>query len=68
LIASQKGCSEIWEGLALDWSVMAAPTLTKTDLEFGIKGLFYPNNHDEVEPPVTAPVMPYHDDSNTSKV
>jgi len=47
---------------------MAAPTLTKTDLELGVKGLFYPNNHDEVEPPVTAPVMPYHDDSNTSKV
>lgn len=47
---------------------MVAPTLTKTDLEFGIKGLFYPNNHDEIPPPVTAPVMPYHDDTNPSLV
>jgi len=68
LIASQKGYSEIWGGLALDWSIMAAPTLTKTDLELGIKGLFYPNNQDEVAPPVTPPVMPYHDDTNPSLV
>jgi len=42
LIASQKGESEIWDGLSLDWSIVSAPQLSQTLLQLGIKGLFFP--------------------------
>ena len=43
----------------LDWSIPSVPQVTKDDLEFGIKGLLFPDHEGEVAPPVTAPIMPY---------
>jgi hypothetical protein len=60
LIASQKGYSNIYNHMDLDWSINSAPKINAQNLEFGIKGLFFPENEGEVNPSgVTPPVMPY---------
>ena len=73
LIADQKGETEIYQGLDLDWSIRSAPLIQlvggKELLSFGIKGLFFAEGKGEIEPAgVTAPVMPYHDTTSTSKL
>lgn len=68
LIAEQKGETEIWEGLSLDWSIMSAPEVNSKDLHFGIRGLFFKDGSAAVVPDVTPPIMPYIDSSNPSKV
>ena len=52
----------------LDWSIQNSPQVTAGMLEFGIKGLFFPKGKGEVSPPVTAPVMPYHDTTEPAKL
>ena len=41
--------------------------LTDTALEFGIKGLLFNTNQGEIEPSVSAPIMPMHDDDSRSQ-
>jgi len=54
--------------MELDWSIQDSPIIGQNLIEFGIKGLFFPKSKGEVAPPVTAPVMPYHDTSSSSKL
>lgn len=51
----------------LDWSIAEVPDISDKYLSGGIKGLLFPEDEGEVEPPVKAPVMPLHDDNSTSK-
>jgi len=67
IVAEQQGFTEVYKGLDLDWSLPAAPKITTSLLQFGIKGLLYPKNESEVEPPVSPPEMPLHDDQSPSK-
>jgi len=67
IVAEQQGFTEVYKGLDLDWSLPAAPKITASLLQFGIKGLLYPKNESEVEPPVSPPEMPLHDDQSPSK-
>jgi len=67
LIASQKGYSNIYNHMDLDWSISSAPKINAQTLEFGIKGLFFPENQGEVAPSVTVPVMPYKNTADKAK-
>jgi len=51
----------------LDWSIASTPTIDKSYGAAGIKGLLFPEDEGEVEPPVPAPVMPLHDDKSPGK-
>jgi hypothetical protein len=51
----------------LDWSIASVPHIDQNYASGGIKGLLFPEDEGEVEPPVAAPVMPLHDDNSTSK-
>ena len=51
----------------LDWSINSAPKINAQNLEFGIKGLFFPESEGEVAPSVTPPVMPFKDTTVGSK-
>jgi hypothetical protein len=62
IVADQKGFTEIYKGLDLDWSIQAGPSVDADNLKFGIKGLFFNDGQGEVEPAVSAPAMPLHDD------
>ena len=66
-MAEQQGFTEVYKGLDLDWSLPAAPKITAGQLQVGVKGLLYPKNESEVEPPVSPPEMPQHDDQSPSK-
>ena len=68
LIANEHGETEIYNNMELDWSIQNSPQITQNLLEFGIKGLFFPRGKGEVQPPVTAPVMPYHDSAEPAKL
>lgn len=68
LVAEQKGYSNVWNHMDLDWSIPAAPQVDSDDLRFGIKGLLFPESEGEVPPPVTAPIMPYNSGSGTQKL
>jgi len=72
LIADQKGETEIYHNMDLDWSIRSPPQIQLLGgndlLSFGIKGLFFAEDKGEVEPGVTAPAMPYHDGASTSKL
>jgi hypothetical protein len=61
-MADQLGYTEIYKGVSLDWSLQNAPEITDTALEFGIKGLLFNTNQGEIEPSVSPPIMPMHDD------
>ena len=67
LVADQKGFTELYRHMDLDWSIKSAPTVDQEQLSFGIKGLLFPEDQGEVEPPTPAPVMPLHDGSNPAK-
>ena len=67
IVAEQHGFTEVYKGLDLDWSLPVAPKITANLLQFGVKGLLYPKNESEVEPAVSPPEMPLHDDQSTSK-
>mmetsp|Transcript_31675 Transcript_31675/g.48471 ORF Transcript_31675/g.48471 Transcript_31675/m.48471 type:complete len:206 (+) Transcript_31675:267-884(+) len=66
-IADHDGHTELYPGLDLDWSVPAAPCITDKLMQFAVKGLFFPANGTEVEPPVAPPVMPFYDANEPSK-
>ena len=72
LIADQKGETEVYHNMDLDWSIRSPPQIQLLGgnelLSFGIKGLFFAEDKGEVEPGVTAPAMPYHDGASTSKL
>jgi len=68
LVAEQKGYSNVWNHMDLDWSIPAVPQVNQDDLKFGIKGLLFLENEGEVPPPVTAPIMPYNSGSSTQKL
>ena len=54
--------------MELDWSILSAPKVTDTNLEFAIKGLFFKKDSGEVEPAVKPPAaMPRFDSSSASK-
>lgn len=44
LIAAQKGYTKIYNKMDLDWSISSAPKINAQNLEFGIKGLFFPES------------------------
>jgi len=67
IVAQQKGYSEIYNGLDLDWSIPSTPTVTDKALAFGIKGLFFPKGQAEVEPSVQPPAVPMADAGSSSK-
>lgn len=50
LVAAEKGFSELYKGMDLDWSIPKAPVVTNAQLELAMKGLFFPKNQGEVEP------------------
>lgn len=60
LIKNEKGVTEIYNGMMLDWSVLEKPIIEGGLLKFGIKGLFFPKGKGEIEPPVPAVWMPYY--------
>ena len=68
LVAEQKGYSNVWNQMDLDWSIPSVPQVGQDYLEFGIKGLLFPESEGEVAPPVTPPIMPYNSGSNTQKL
>jgi len=51
----------------LDWSIASVPKVDELYASGGIKGLLFPEDKGEVEPPVAAPVMPLHDDKSPAK-
>jgi hypothetical protein len=44
VVADQNGVTELYAGIDLDWQINAPPTITPSDLSFGIKGLMFPKN------------------------
>jgi len=67
LIISQNGFTELYHGMDLDWSIASLPNIDSKYASGGIKGLLFPEDEGEVEPPVAAPVMPLHDDKSPAK-
>jgi len=67
LIADQKGETEIYNNMDLDWSINSQPVINSQTLSFGIKGLFFPEKQGEVEPAVAVPAMPFKDASSKSQ-
>lgn len=68
MIAKQKGNTEIYHNLALDWSLPYTPKITAKDFQFGIKGLFFDRLQPEVEPVTKPPTnMPMIDTSEAAK-
>ena len=68
VVGKQKGYSELYHGMELDWSIPEAPKVTDSDLEFAIKGLFFEKDKGEVEPVVKPPTnMPEFDKSAPAK-
>jgi hypothetical protein len=61
ILAKQKGVSELYSGIDLDWSLPTNPIIDANALQFGIKGLFFAADKGEVEPADQPPKMPYHD-------
>uniref|UniRef100_A0A7S3FUF0 Lipid-binding serum glycoprotein C-terminal domain-containing protein n=1 Tax=Strombidium rassoulzadegani TaxID=1082188 RepID=A0A7S3FUF0_9SPIT len=61
------GESEIYKGLMLDWQTPLSPKLDQANFMFGVKGLFFVKDQGEVEPSVTPPVLPSHDEQSKSK-
>jgi hypothetical protein len=67
MLSKSQGVSEVFDGLDLDWSMPTTPAINAQELEFGLKGLFFPKDKGEVEPADQPPVMPYHDASIPSE-
>jgi hypothetical protein len=59
--------AKIYPKSDLDWSLAKPPVVNSKSLEFGVKGLLFPDGKPEVEPASQPPVMPYHDDSSKSE-
>lgn len=67
VMAEQKGITEIYPDLMVNWALPAAPKVTAKSLEFQFKGNFFPKNESQFEPSVKPPVLPLHDDANTDQ-
>jgi len=57
-IAAEKGFTEVYPNLDLDWSLTTAPTINANGLNFGIKS---------VDSAVAPPALPFKDASNPSQ-
>jgi hypothetical protein len=68
LVAEQGGISKIQDDLYADWSIPSKALITTNFIEVGVKGLMFDKSKGEIEPDVTAPVMPYHDNSEASQL
>jgi len=55
-------------GIDLDWSMTEAPVVNNYELMMGVKGLFNAENQTAFVPAVSAPVMPYNNILNPSKL
>ena len=67
VLADQKGITEIYKDLMVNWALPSAPTVTEKSLEFQFKGNFFPKNESQFEPSVVPPALPKHDDANTDQ-
>lgn len=59
--------TEIYKGIDCDWELPYAPIVSSSFLEFGAKGLLFPENGAEEDLPVAPPAMPNHDDDSAAK-
>jgi len=55
-------------GIDLDWSMVSAPVVNNYELMMGVMGLFNAANQTAFVPAVPAPVMPYNNILNPSKL